>query len=281
MHNIEQGVLEKSSAFFHTPSNLAKSIFFYLLCAGHFYCDQNYCVERQDFNSYLMMYVREGNGTVCFEDKTYYAKANDVILLNCHKPHLYKTTKWETWWFHFDGNVSEEYFKLIYERSGCVFSLKNSLIIPEAINELLLALKNGQMLNEPLISCSIQRMLAELLIISSDYSYEKSGHENPILKAIRFIKSNYNSKILLQDLSVHVCMSPYYFSRVFKKETGYSPYEYITMVRLNHAKDLLKTTRFSVKEIAFKVGFNSEANFMTCFKSHTKFTPSEFRKMPF
>ena len=76
-------------------------------------------------------------------------------------------------------------------------------------------------------------------------------------------------------------MSPYYFSRLFKNTTGYSPYEYITYVRLDRAKTLLKTTDDTIKEITYAAGFGSEANFITCFKKHNGCTPRQFREMPF
>lgn len=276
---MEKGILRNSCAYFHTPSQLAKSMFFYLICAGHYYCDNNYHVQRNSLDSFLLMYIKDGEGTISFDGKTLRAKAGDVVLLNCYKPHAYKTAKWETLWCHFDGNVSSEFFDLIYQSAGCVFSLKNSQLIPQYLEEILELLKDGKMVNEPLLSCKLHRMLAELHIISSEYSHDINEQTNSA-KAITYIKNNHDKKISIHDLANHVCMSVYYFSRIFKKSTGYSPYEYITMVRLNRAKDLLKTTKLSIKEIAFKIGFNSEANFITCFKQHHTFTPNEFRKMP-
>ena len=120
-------------------------------------------------------------------------------------------------------------------------------------------------------------MLAELLLISSNLIQEKNDKPNAVLESINYIQNNYHRKISLDELARYVCISPFYFSRIFKKETGYSLYEYITMVRLNHAKTLLKTTDILIKEIAFTVGFNSESNFVTCFKGHVNITPNKFR----
>lgn len=281
MYTIEKGVLNNSSTYFHTPSNLAKSIFFYLICAGHFYCDSNYHIERTDHNSYLLMYIKEGEDTICYNGKTFTAKSNDVVLLNCRRPHSYQTKGWETLWFHFDGNVSDQYFQLLYNKCGCVIPLGSSNIIPKYLITILDTFKSGKMFNEPLVSCYIYRMLTDLILVSSDYDEKKLDPSNPILSAINFIHENYKNKINLNNLSDNSCISPYYFSRIFKKETGYSPYEYILMTRLNHAKTLLKTTNLRVKDIAFEVGFNSESNFVTCFKQNVDMTPSEFRAIPF
>lgn len=281
IYSIEKGVLENSDTFFHTPSNLSKSLFFYLLCTGHFYCDKNYCVNRENHDSFLIMYIKDGEGTVQYDNNTYNVKTNDLVLLNCRKHHIYKTEKWETLWLHFNGNVSDEYFQLLYNRFGCVISLQNSTIIPEYLTMILNSFKDNSLINEPLISCHIQRILTELMIISTTFSNDNFDKSNPILESISFIQNNHTKKITLNDIAAHVCMSPFYFSRVFKKETGYAPYEYITMIRLKHAKNLLKTTNLHVKEIAFSVGFNSETNFVTCFKEHENVTPSKFRNTSF
>jgi AraC family transcriptional regulator len=281
MYTIEKGVLNNSSAYFHTPGNLAKSMFFYLTCAGHFYCDNNYRVEREDHDSYLLMYVKEGEGTIWYNGKSFTAKSNDVVLLNCHRPHKYETKGWETIWFHFDGNVSSEYFQLLYTKSGCIIPLGNSNIILKYLNRIMDTFKSCKILNEPLVSCYIQRMLTELILLSSDYKKDDKETSNPILSAINFIHENYKNKINLNDICRIACISPYHFSRIFKNETGYSPYEYIIMIRLNHAKNLLKTTSLRIKEIAVETGFNSESNFVTCFKGHMDITPSEFRAIPF
>jgi AraC family transcriptional regulator len=281
MYANEKGVLDNSYAFFHTPSNIAKSMFFYIKCAGHFYCDNNYCVERDNHDSYLLMYVKEGSGVVHYNNKIFNVKANDVVLLNCHRPHMYKTENWETLWVHFSGNMSDEYYQLLYNRFGCVISLQDSKLITDHISTILDTFKNADLLNEAIISCYIQRMLTELLIIPSNTTQENHDKPNAVLESINYIQNNYSKKITLEQLAENVCISPFYFSRIFKRETGYSPYEYITMVRLNHAKTLLKTNDMLIKEIAFSVGFNSEANFVTCFKEHVDMTPSKFRKTSF
>lgn len=278
----ESGLLQNSCTFFHTPSNMAKDMFFYLICAGHFFCSKNYCVKRNNYNSYLLMYVKAGSGTIHYDSKVFTVNENEVVILNCYKPHAYSSNNWETYWIHFDGNVSDKFFNLLYERLGCVISLKNSLIIPQYLSLIIEDLKSEKLANEPRISCYIQQMLTELLLISSFTNDDGiKRNDSTILNAINYIQINYKNKITLEELSSSVNMSPFYFSRLFKKETGYSPYEYIIITRINEAKKLLKNSNLLIKEIAFMIGFNSESNFVTCFKSHTNLSPKEFRETPF
>lgn len=281
MKVFEKGVLENSEAFFHTPSSMAKSLFFYFICAGHFYCNEKYYVKRNNYNSYLLMYIKDGSGQIFFDNKTYQAKKNDVVLLNCHMPHAYTTKKWETYWIHFDGNTSKNFFDLLYSRCGVVFTLNDSIIIPKYLSEIIKDFEKSKAPNEAIVSCYLHRMLTELLLMSSESSVSKDLCKNQIQDAINYMRLHYRDKLMLSDIASYASMSQYHFSRMFKKETGYSPYEYLTMIRLNKAKTLLKTTNLNIKEIANEVGYNNESNFIINFKEHTKMTPAEFRKMSF
>lgn len=51
-----------SETYFHTPSPLAKKTFLYPVCLGHYYCDEEYCVARNNYDSFLMMLVVKGQG---------------------------------------------------------------------------------------------------------------------------------------------------------------------------------------------------------------------------
>ncbi|MDQ7095302.1 AraC family transcriptional regulator [Desulfosporosinus sp. PR] len=278
----ERGVLEESEYYFFTPSNLAKSLFFHLMCTGKFFCDHNYYVERDKYNSYLLMYIAKGQGTICYNDKTYTAKENDLVIINCYEPHRYSTnTGWMTLWLHYDGNTSRELFDLIYDRFGCVIPMSNCPIIPKYMNIIWENARKCSPLSEPLISCYIQRMLVELLMLSNDFILQKTDEFDPVLEAMAFIETNFKEKLNLKVIASNVNISPFHFARTFKKDTGYSPYEYVMKIRLNHAKMLLKKTNLQIKEIAAECGFSTESNFLVNFHNNVGVTPREFRNTPF
>lgn len=282
MYTIEKGVLENSCIYFNSPSNIAKSIFYYINSVGHFYCDNNYIVSRKNFDSFLLMYVVKGEGLLTIENKSRIIKENDVMLINCYEPHIYETnTSMETLWIHFDGNVIFDYFNLIKQDNIHLIFPDLSSSIPNYLRSIINLFKEGQIINEQSISLEIQKILAEVFNLSNGTSNNPTLNSNLINSSISFIKDNFTNKISLKDIAHSVSISPFYFSRLFKKETGYSPYEYIILVRLNHAKHLLKTTDMLIKEIAFECGFNSESNFVLTFKKHTNINPKQFRNIPY
>ena len=102
---------------------------------------------------------------------------------------------------------------------------------------------------------------------------------SPVTSAIVHMQKYFATSIKVNQLAQIANLSVYHFSRLFKTETGYAPYEYLIMLRINEAKYYLKNTILPIKEIAFSVGFHSESSFVTSFKQHTTYTPSQFRKL--
>ena len=97
-------------------------------------------------------------------------------------------------------------------------------------------------------------------------------------KATDYINTHFSEQITLKDISKEACMSETYFSAVFKKYNGISPWEYITIKRVEKAVALIKTTNMTKLEIAEKCGFTSSSNFYKAFYNITKKKPNDFSK---
>jgi len=67
------------------------------------------------------------------------------------------------------------------------------------------------------------------------------------------------------------------FNRRFKSATGQSPLQYLQEIRIETAKDLLKTSNLSISEVAFKVGYHDMGHFTGLFKKLLATTPSDYR----
>ena len=106
----------------------------------------------------------------------------------------------------------------------------------------------------------------------------KQYHLNTIEKARDYILSHFKENISLRQLSEHCLVSPFHFSRIFKSMVRSSPHQYLTSVRLIHAKVLLTETNSPISDIAYECGFNSPEHFVTAFKQHYKIKPSALRE---
>jgi AraC family transcriptional regulator len=84
-------------------------------------------------------------------------------------------------------------------------------------------------------------------------------------------------EILVEQLAAGIEMSPYHFSRMFKRATGCTPHFYVTLQRVERAKELLRTTRLPLAQVAARVGFPTQGHFADVFQKLAGTTPRLFR----
>ena len=104
------------------------------------------------------------------------------------------------------------------------------------------------------------------------------GRQRAIEQAIRYMESNYNESLSLDEIATQVFLSPNYFSELFKRRVGVAPWEYVTQLRLDEACALLKQTDRSITDIALSTGFSDSSYFSKIFKERFAQTPSQYRK---
>jgi two-component system response regulator YesN len=104
------------------------------------------------------------------------------------------------------------------------------------------------------------------------------GYLNVIHAAKLYIRQNFHKKISLEDVARSVNHNASYFSRMFSKETGQSFTEYLTGVRVEHAKELLTDSDVPLSEISDLCGFNNQYYFSHTFKKSTGLAPGEWRR---
>ena len=136
--------------------------------------------------------------------------------------------------------------------------------------------RSSSPIRESSISGYITQMLTELLNLRTD-SVRDSSKTGMVENALVYINEHFSEPISLDMIAKNANLSPFYFTRVFTVETGFTPHQYLIATRLNSAKFLLKTPGISIKEIAFASGFNSESSFCSTFRKWENMTPSEYR----
>lgn len=99
-----------------------------------------------------------------------------------------------------------------------------------------------------------------------------------IRKICEFIAANFREDIHSSDVALSADIHPKYAMSVFKKSTGMSLGEYITLLRLSYAQSLLVEEDASILQIAMDSGFGSLSAFNKCFRKKAGMTPSEFKR---
>ncbi|HHW30557.1 MAG TPA: response regulator [Clostridiaceae bacterium] len=110
---------------------------------------------------------------------------------------------------------------------------------------------------------------------------KNESDNNMIIKIKQYIEANYHKKLSLKDLADHFCMNSSYLSTYFKKHTGINLFDYITYVRMENAKRLLKNSDYQITEISENVGFVDYRHFCTVFKKEIGMSPLQYRLKSF
>ena len=118
---------------------------------------------------------------------------------------------------------------------------------------------------------AVQQLKQEILI--------QSGKQNTVIsKAQEYMKKYYNKDISLEATAETVNISPYYFSKLFKEETGINFSDYLTELRINRAKELInQDPDRNIKEVSIEAGYSNPNYFSRIFKKWTGMTPTELR----
>lgn len=124
-----------------------------------------------------------------------------------------------------------------------------------------------------IITALLLRGVSRPVVLKADKRKSKG-----IEPALNYINNNYHKKITLKELALQVNYSQYHFIRLFQREIGKTPFEYLTDIRAEKAREFLSTTSLSVTEICLQCGFQNSSHFANFFKLRTGMSPSEFRQ---
>jgi two-component system response regulator YesN len=128
----------------------------------------------------------------------------------------------------------------------------------------------------------IREALRNIITGVLTFRNEQANHEmeDLIFQAKAYIDAHFaNSELLLEDVATRVNLSPGHFSTIFGRETGESFKSYLTRIRIEQAKELLRTTNLKCSEVAYKSGYSDPHYFSYAFKKSTGIPPLQFRQL--
>lgn len=109
------------------------------------------------------------------------------------------------------------------------------------------------------------------------FSGQKNHSDNEIRKAQLHMEKNVGDKIIVEELSAKFSIDRRNFDRRFKKATGNSPLEYMQRLKVEAAKKRLETSRKTINEVMYEVGYSDVKAFREVFKKITGLSPIEYR----
>ncbi len=103
-------------------------------------------------------------------------------------------------------------------------------------------------------------------------------YSKQIVKAIEYISEHLHNRIFLEDVAEYLQISPAYFSRLFKSETGISFSDYVNKQKIEAAMNLLRYSQYTDLEISNLFCFSSQSYFIKIFRKYAGMTPRNYRK---
>lgn len=274
------GVLPGSDYYFFPEEEGKNSAHLYPVLCGHYHCTYGYSIKRNYYEYILLTYIAAGSFYFEYDGHSYEAQPGEIVIMDCQKPHFFRSgQELEFIWIHFSGGLSHALCQDVNRQFGPLIRHGYTQYLKEHIYSFVSAFRNRQQPTLPLLSSQLHDMMCHLYPPRlAEENMDKSNRA--VALAVEYMRYHLDKPISIDDLASVAHMSRYHFSRVFRDVCGFSPYDYLLRLRLDLAKHLLKTTRQSIREIAFAVGYQSEVGFATAFTEKIGVTPGQYRHMP-
>jgi len=114
--------------------------------------------------------------------------------------------------------------------------------------------------------------------VDAMFAPKTNGISEEVCRAMAYMRQNCTNKISLQETAEYIALSPTYFSRLFKRETGLAFSDYMNTVRVDAAKELLLNPKLSLVDISSFSGFDDQSYFCRVFKRYSGVSPKQYRK---
>lgn len=247
---------------------------------------------REDFHHHLeyeIIYIVDGAIEIEINRKVYQASNNTLILitnLDNHSVHQL-TPQYNRFFITLNTPVTDTYIRNPFllnllknhtdDFQHCINVAPIQDVILDIFNKLLRC-SSDYILNNELVGCYLSELLIHVCRIQPrQFESEANTWKSRILNIQTYLDVHYREKIRIGDLCQEFFISNSCLSHQFSALTGYSPKQYLTMVRLKNAAIEIHDSADSINEIAMRCGFSDLNNFIKLFKRFYGCTPSQFR----
>ena len=220
-------------------------------------------------SEYQIVYVTKGHGLFSTASREYEVVPGCIFLLfpgKFHRYHPDPETGWDESWVGFRGPLADTLCveKVISEEDP-FFEVGLDSTFLALLDQIFLAVKREDPSFQARAGASIFMLIAEI-VSSSQRSAFRSRSGQLVEQAKFAMHENVYDTIDLVELCKKIGTSPSHLGFEFKAYTGMTPYQYFINIKINKAKEFLQTKELSIKEIAFRLGFQDQYYFSRLFK---------------
>ncbi len=252
-----------------------------------FYFDRNDEIEqigkrtmrKHCHTHFEIYYITKGNCCYFIENKVYHLMPGDIILIPAGVMH--NTQYQNTVYSRMLISCSEDFIPDIAKmRLDSLLHLYRNPDIGKDISDIFARIEaeysNRDEMSEEFFRCCT--FLLFFLLLKNPNLCAPQDDRHYVEYALEYMQNNFTEDITLADISERYFVSPEHFSRVFKQKTGFNFSEYLNILRLQKAEQMLKQLNTaSMTEIAAACGFNDSNYFSLKFKKNFGVSPKKFQ----
>lgn len=239
-------------------------------------------------NHYLFHYVISGSGSLWAQDSggqthVYPIHAGQGFLIFPQQVTTYhadEETPWEYTWIEFDGLRAKEAMMLSgLSMNSPVYSSADRERLKHMMETLLDMAEHPEKSSYALIG-QLFSVIDDMISSSASRKTPGSGKMSDfyIKESLTFIEENFHNEISVEDIAAFCNLSRGYLSKIFVRNLGKSPQEFLISYRMSKAAQLLQVTKLSIKDISNAVGYPNQLHFSRAFKNVNGISPQEWRK---
>lgn len=239
----------------------------------------------QSMDQAIFIYCLKGGGWCRLAGQLHPVRAGDLLVVPPDTAHTYgahPSNPWTIHWVHAAGGHLGEYLRRLGATAAApVLPIGEDLQLTRLFHEVVKSLQRGFSFPDLLqASHALAHLLALLIRHRHDGNHDVSDAAQKAAQSIVYMSEHLDQPLRVTELAALANVSPTHFTVLFKEQTGCSPREYLHLLRIHRACQLLHDTAFSVKDIAARLGYQDPFHFSRQFKAFQGLSPSEYRASP-
>ena len=272
-----------SNRILYTPSEFAKENLLHLQETGTLQALSPHTSSRAGLQSYLFFVVKEGNGTLTYDNCTYKLSKGSCVFIDCNTPYSHTPSNdlWTLSWVHFYGSNMPGIYQKYMTRGGLPCFFSKNIEEYELLLDQIYELASSTDYIRDMKICEKVTSLLTLLMEDSWIHSPETKHptgKRDLQDVKKYIDLHFSEKIMLDELAEKFYINKFYLTRIFKEQFDMSISRYIMLQRITHAKKQLRFTDRSIEEIATECGLNDANYFSRVFHKIEGISPGEYRR---
>jgi AraC-like DNA-binding protein len=279
LHFIPRSILEREQHHYLLRSLCVTDIGWYPRARHHFR-------ERpHGAGQHILIFCARGDGWYEVAGQRGAMKPRHALLIPRNTPHAYGATDanpWSIHWAHFIGEDADYYQRLL---SAAAFQLPvaPACVAPleQTFRQACASVAGGYFLHNIIyLSHALRHILGILFYHNSAYSPgQRAPQSRDLQPSINYMLDHYSTPLRLEEIARQSGLSAVHFATLFRRQTGMPPIMYFIHLRMRQACRLLDTTTLTIREIAFRIGYEDPYYFSRIFRQQLGLSPRQYRNM--